>query len=184
WQLITHAAKSPTYKRLKRNLTETERAAAGYFKPTPIVREAWEATLACARALKAKTILFQCPASFKPYTENIENLKSFFSETKRGNLNFAWEPRGALWHDETIKEICREFDLRHAVDPFERKTVTPETPYYRLHGRTGWRYNYEEDELSELAAMLPENNKVYVFFNNISMIEDAVKFQEIVNRSD
>ena len=48
WQLITHEAKSPTFKRLKRNLTETEKAEAGRFKPTAIVREAWETTLAFA----------------------------------------------------------------------------------------------------------------------------------------
>src|SRR5215213_8549238 len=65
WQLITHEAKSPTYKRLKKQLTETEKAEAGYFKPTAIVREAWEVTLAGAAALRAKTILFQCPASFR-----------------------------------------------------------------------------------------------------------------------
>ncbi|MDQ3042888.1 MAG: DUF72 domain-containing protein, partial [Acidobacteriota bacterium] len=32
WQLITHEAKSPTFKRLKKSLTETEREEAGYFK--------------------------------------------------------------------------------------------------------------------------------------------------------
>ncbi|MDQ3817095.1 MAG: DUF72 domain-containing protein, partial [Acidobacteriota bacterium] len=62
WQLITHGAKSPTYKRLRRQLSETEREEAGYFKPSALVKEAWEVTLACAKALKAKTILFQCPA--------------------------------------------------------------------------------------------------------------------------
>src|SRR5689334_10188231 len=45
WQLITHEAKSPTYKRLKKPLTETEREEAGYFKPSAIVREALVVTL-------------------------------------------------------------------------------------------------------------------------------------------
>lgn len=180
WQLITHEAKSPTYKRLKRKLTETEREEAGYFKPTEIVREAWETTRQCAEALGAKVILFQCPASFKPYGYNIENLKKFFAFVERGKFEFAWEPRGE-WLDSVVKEICKEFDLRHTVDPFERKTVTPEKPYYRLHGRTGWRYNYEQDELEELAAMLPKSKTSYVFFNNISMTEDAVKFQELAS---
>jgi hypothetical protein len=35
----------PTYKRLKKNLTETEREEAGYFKPSAIVKEAWATTL-------------------------------------------------------------------------------------------------------------------------------------------
>lgn len=181
WQLITHEAKSPTYKRLKKQLSETEREEAGSFKPTVIVREAWEMTLACAKALQAKTILFQCPASFKPYTENISNLKEFFSKIERGKLNLVWEPRGD-WDDKTIKEICDDLDLWHVVDPFEKATVTPQKCYYRLHGRGGWRYKYEEDELEELADLMPKNKLSYVFFNNIYMTEDALKFKELINK--
>ncbi|MGI9035032.1 MAG: DUF72 domain-containing protein [Pyrinomonadaceae bacterium] len=180
WQLITHEAKSPTYKRLKRKLTETEKEETGRFQPTAIVREAWETTLQCAAALKAKTILFQCPASFKPYAENIENLEKFFSTVKRGKLNFAWEPRGA-WKDKTIKEICERHNLWHAVDPLVNITVTPEKCYYRLHGRNGWRYKYEEDELEELVSLLPKRKNSYVFFNNIEMTDDALRFQKIVS---
>ncbi|HEX8287210.1 MAG TPA: DUF72 domain-containing protein [Pyrinomonadaceae bacterium] len=183
WQLITHEAKSPTYKRLKKSLTEIEKQETGYFKPTAIVKEAWETTWACAEALKAKTILFQCPASFKPYAENIENLRKFFSGVKRGKLNFAWEPRGELWSDTIIKELCDEFDLWHVVDPFNRITVTPNKCYYRLHGRSGWRYKYEDDELEELATMMPKNKLAYIFFNNIHMMEDALKFKEIIENS-
>ncbi len=179
WQLITHEAKSPTYKRLKKKLSETEKEEAGYFKPTAIVKEAWETTLACANALKAKTILFQCPASFKPYEENISNLEKFFSGVKRGKLNFGWEPRGN-WDDAVVKSICERFDLWHVVDPFVKKTVTPEKCYYRLHGLTGWRYKYEEGELEELASLLPKNKTSYVFFNNISMTEDSLRFKQMV----
>jgi uncharacterized protein YecE (DUF72 family) len=179
WQLITHEAKSPTYKRLKKKLNETEKEEAGYFKPTQVVREAWEATAACAEALKAKTILFQCPASFKPYKYNIENLEKFFSDIERGDLEFCWEPRGN-WDDKIVIDICRRHNLRHVVDPFKKRTVTPDKCYYRLHGITGWRYEYEDDELEELVSLLPKDSNSYVFFNNINMTEDAVKFQQIV----
>ncbi len=180
WQLITHEAKSPTYRRLRKKLTDVEKAEAGYFKPTEIVHEAWQTTLACAKALRAKTILLQCPASFKPYAENIENLNEFFSEIERENFNLAWEPRG-VWDDEVIKDICKQHNLWHAVDPLKRQTVTPEKCYYRLHGMTGFRYQYEDGELEELVSLLPENKLSYVFFNNISMTEDALKFQNIIN---
>ncbi len=179
WQLITHEAKSPTFKRLKKSLTETEREEAGYFKPTAIVKEAWATTLDCAKALRAKTILFQCPASFKPYQENIENLEKFFGSIERGDLNFAWEPRGD-WDAKTVKSICEDLDLWHAVDPFSKLSVTPDRCYYRLHGRTGFRYKYEEDELSELAALLPADKTAYVFFNNRYMLEDALLFKSLL----
>lgn len=182
WQLITHEAKSPTYKRLKKKLTAEELTQTGRFQPTPIVREAWETTLACAEALEAKTILFQCPASFKPYEENLENLENFFSSIKRGKLNFAFEPRGEAWTDEIIKDVCERFDLAHTVDPFEKITLTPDKIYYRLHGRGGWRYEYEPEELEDLAAMLTTKKPAYVFFNNIRMNEDALNFQTILSR--
>ena len=185
WQLITHNAKSPTYRRLKKKLTAEEREEAGYFRPTPIVQEAWETTLACAKALQARTILFQCPASFKQTKENISNLKNFFGNIlSRGQqLNFAWEPRGD-WDPKVVKRLCVELRLWHTVDPFTAVSVTPDKLYFRLHGRNGWRYEYEENELHELARMInksePGADDSYVFFNNTKMIQDASRFQTII----
>jgi len=71
-------------------------------------------------------------------------------------------------------------DLWNAVDPFSKTTETPDRCYYRLHGRTGFRYKYEEEELTELAAMLPARKTSYVFFNNRYMSEDALLFQSLL----
>lgn len=180
WQMITHEASSPTYKRLDRPITEKETEEAGFFRPTDTVKEALETTLACAKALKARTILFQCPARFQPLPENILNLKEFFSNINRGDLNFAWEPRGKLWEDDVIKDLCDELDLWHCVNPFARPTVTPQNCYYRLHGMPRWRYTYEDDELMELVSLVPAERLSYVFFNNITMKDDAVRFKKIV----
>jgi uncharacterized protein YecE (DUF72 family) len=186
WQLITHEAKSPTYRRLKKKLTETEKRDAGYFKPTRTVKEAWEFTLACARALHSKTILFQCPVSFNQTKEHISNLDRFFSSIKRENLNCCWEPRGA-WDTEVIRGICEAHKLWHVVDPFTGNTVTPTHCYFRLHGKNGWRYTYDDAELEELASLLPEasitSSRPYVFFNNIQMTADALRFQKIIENS-
>jgi len=182
WQLITHESSSPTYRRLKKKLTEKELEESGFFKPTAIVREAWEMTLACAQALKAKTILFQCPAKFKQTQENIANFRKFMRKIDRGDLNFAWEPRGP-WEDKVVKKICKDLDLWHVVDPFAKQTVTSERCYFRLHGRTGWRYTYEDDELEDLISLLPKKEVGYVFFNNITMTEDAVRFEKMLRTS-
>jgi uncharacterized protein YecE (DUF72 family) len=182
WMLITHEARSPTYRRLKRELSEEERAECGSFRATQIVREAWEVSLACAKALAAHRILFQCPASFKPTLENVKRLREFFTAIRRmPELELLWEPRGG-WPDELVRELCRELDLTHVVDPFATRTVTPEKIYYRLHGRTGFRYVYEDEELEELYAMLPRAGTSYVFFNNVRMREDAARFQVISDR--
>jgi uncharacterized protein YecE (DUF72 family) len=207
WQLITHDAKSPTYRRLKKNLSEVEKQEAGYFRPTAVVKEAWEVTLACANALKAGTILFQCPASFKQTKENIQHLTKFFSrinrKSKTRGLNLCWEPRGD-WDPKVVQTICDDLNLWHVVDPFVAESVTPHKLYYRLHGRNGWRYQYDDGELRELAAMLlaARSNRdevatdsssthdsgvtihdPYVFFNNVSMTRDASTFQAIVQAS-
>jgi len=78
--------------------------------------------------------------------------------------------------------LCRELELWHVVDPFAARTLTPEQVYYRLHGRGGWRYVYENEELEELLAMLPEDSTSYVFFNNVRMNEDAARFQQLAGQ--
>lgn len=182
WQLITHPAKSPTYNRLKRTLSEPERVAAGYFKPTTLVDEAWQFSLACAQTLGAKTVLFQCPASFTQTPEHIHNLVQFFSRIERKNLICCWEPRGP-WDKSVIKSLCEDLHLWHVVDPFTTTTVTPEHVYFRLHGRQGWRYQYEPAELTELTELLPANKPAYVFFNNIHMRQDALVFKQLLTET-
>ena len=161
----------------------------GYFRPTPIVKEAWEVTLASAKALSARTILFQCPASFKQNKENIANLEKFFVMIRKDKrveqrFNFYWEPRGD-WDDAVVREICESLNLSQALDPFVTKNFTPDSLYFRLHGRGGWRYEYEDGELRELAEMLPKRlakgNPPYVFFNNVRMTQDALRFRAIVS---
>ena len=183
WQLITHESRSPTYQRLKRELSGAEKASAGSFRPTPIVREAWEVTRLCAKALGARVVLFQCPASFRPTGDNIENMQWFFSEADRAGLTFVWEPRGD-WPGELIKDLCKDLDLWHVVDPFSARTLTPRKCYFRLHGRGGWRYSYEDGELEELYSMLPRGSRSYVFFNNVEMRGDALRFKGIAEAAD
>jgi uncharacterized protein YecE (DUF72 family) len=184
WQLITHEASSPTYRRLGRPLYDEEAEEAGFFKPTPTVREALETTLESARALGARTILFQCPAKFQPLPENILNMKRFFTEMDREGLNLVWEPRGKAWTDDIVSELCEELGLWHCCDPFARRTVTPQRCYYRLHGIPRWRYTYEDIELIELASLIPPDRLAYIFFNNITMRQDAERFIKVLKERE
>lgn len=184
WQFITHEGGSPTYRRLKRELTEKEQKEAGAFRPTETVDHGWQVTLESARALNARTILFQCPAKFVQSDTNIKNIRKFFKKIERGDMNFVWEPRGKTWNDKTIEKICRDLDLWHCVDPFFKRTVTPERCYYRLHGIKRWRYKYEQGELEELVSLLPSDGLSYVFFNNNEMFDDAKRFRQIVSEAE
>jgi uncharacterized protein YecE (DUF72 family) len=178
WQLITHESRSPTYRRLKKELSEDDRAECGSFRQTAIVRQAWEVTRACASALKARLVLFQCPASFTPTSQHVKDLRRFFTSIERDGLQLLWEPRG-VWPDDTVRELCAELQLAHVVDPFAARTLTPQLCYFRLHGRKGFRYVYEDDELEELLSMLPRGATSYVLFNNVRMAQDAARFQTL-----
>lgn len=123
WQLVTHEARSPTYRRLKRRLSEAEQAQCGSFRPTAIVREAWDVTLASARALGARRILFQCPASFTPTREHVADMRGFFASIERDEgMRFLWEPRG-VWGDNLVRSLGRDLDLVHVVDPFSARNA-------------------------------------------------------------
>lgn len=176
-QLITHEPTSPTYRRLGRVLTEAERPRYGGFKPTREVAAAWDAARAIAAALRARLVVFQCPASFGPTEEHIANLRRFFREIERADLRLVWEPRGS-WPREVIRSLCQELDLIHCVDPFLQPPLWGEPAYFRLHGRGGYHYRYSDSELDELRQLVEPYRSAYVLFNNTAMFEDARRFLE------
>jgi len=183
WQLITHEASSPTYRRLRRPLNAHERRECGSFRATPVVLDAWSRTLECARLLRAGAVLLQCPRSFRATPENADRLRQFFATAERpAGVRILWEPRGP-WPAELVLEPCRELELVHVVDPLVDTTVTPEQTYLRLHGLTGARHVYTDDQLAAIAAALPAAGRAYVMFNNLPRIGDARRFAALVGCS-
>jgi len=179
WQLVTHPASSPTYRRLRRPLPPEERAGAGGFQPTPVVERGWAATVAAAEALGARIVLLQCPASFTPTPAHLRNLEGFLERIGEVPFRIAWEPRGD-WPEETVRRICERYGLIHAVDPLVRPPVTEGIAYFRLHGRTGYAYRYTDADLEALWARCQGFQEVFVLFNNVSMWEDALRFRRRV----
>jgi uncharacterized protein YecE (DUF72 family) len=179
WQVITHRGTSNTYRRLKSAFTDADRTNAGAFRVNETTLRAWDVTLRCARLLRATAILFQCPASFRPEQENIDNMHAFFERIERPDaIRFLWEPRGA-WPDDTIVDLCRDLQLVHAVDPFVRPSLTPELTYWRLHGNRSAYASYSDDELAQLVRWLePET---YVMFNNIPRVGDSKRFVSMLS---
>ena len=187
WQAITDRAASPTYRRLREPLAgNPERYGA--FQPSPEVDVAWERTLAVARVLGASTVVCQCPASFTPSDEHVENLRRFFAAASRDGLRLVWEPRGGAWDATLVGELCAELDLVHGVDPFVTALVHGDIAYFRLHGIGGYRYRFTDDDLHRLVGWcrdaLGANWKaVYVLFNNIAMLADARRFLALTAQS-
>jgi uncharacterized protein YecE (DUF72 family) len=185
WQLITHEPSSPTYRKAGIQIDPEQQNKYGGFRPTSQVWEAWEQTESIAEAAEAEVVLFQCPASFAPTGENIAHLREFFSagrtSTATRKFRFAWEPRGE-WPEETVRELCQELELIHCVDPLAATPLWGEPGYSRLHGLGGYRYRYTDEDLNRLKNILSADKGGYLFFNNISMYEDALRFKRLLGQ--
>ena len=180
WQLITHTAASPTYRRLRSPLPVSARDAVGSFRQTEQVWQAWLRTLEVARALNARVILFQCPKSFRPSSENLINASAFFHGVNRECFRLAFEPRGEAWTEDIVRDFCAEYDLLHCVDPFETTSVHGDITYWRLHGRGSYSYRYTDVDLALLRRMLAKQAQTgYLMFNNFSSKADAVRFRKL-----
>jgi uncharacterized protein YecE (DUF72 family) len=182
WQLVTHPAASPTYRRMKTALPAG--AQPGFFRESPAVEEGWRRSLQCARVLGATAMLFQCPASFSPDAENVSRLRRFFERVERPRARLLWESRGSAWVTQRALalSLCRDLDLVHVVDPF----ITPPEPgaavYWRLHGIGGARHSYTDRELQRLWQLLRDIGSAepaYVLFNNLPRVADAKSFARI-----
>ena len=182
WQLITHPATSPTYRRmkLKRELGDEP----GFFRDSPAVEEGWQRTVGCASILSATAILFQCPASFTPTPQNIQRMRRFFEQIQRPRARLLWEPRGPSWiAQRTLAlELCRDLDLVHVIDPFVTPVEKRGRVYWRLHGPGSARASYDDGALNELYTKLADAEPcgtAYVLFNNLPRVGDAKRFVAI-----
>jgi uncharacterized protein YecE (DUF72 family) len=185
WQLVTHTAKSPTYRRMKRALGPKD--DPGFFRDSPIVQEGWRRSVECAELLSASAMLFQCPASFTPGPENVDRMRSFFERIERPSARLLWEPRGAKWvaQRELALSLCSDLDLVHVVDPFVTKPQRGHPVYWRLHGITGPRHSYTDLELQQLHHMLLDakpDGPAYILFNEMPRVGDAKRFLRLLDR--
>jgi uncharacterized protein YecE (DUF72 family) len=165
----------------------THRQRFGTISP-PELRD----TMKVASCVNAGVILFQSPASFQPSAQNVRNIKNFFSNISREHLIFAWEPRGKwLESSESVIDVCESSGLVHCVDPLRDRPLcfgNHQVAYFRLHGfgkPSMYHYSFPENELKEISSQvdsLPGSlSRIYVFFNNVTCYEDALKFAGLLD---
>ncbi len=146
--------------------------------------EMFEKMKELAKVLRAKILLFQSPASFKPSKENLERVRKFFKTIKRENLVLVWEVRWANeWRKDIVENLFERLELEQCIDPFRQDlSYNKKIYYYRLHGLGSAMYNYSfsEQELEWLATKLKQLRKTaYVLFNNAACYENALEFAKI-----
>ncbi len=77
----------------------------------------------------------------------------------------------------------------HIVDPFRREALIHRgTAYFRLHGigkgEVNYSYKYSNDDLGRLKELIDSigESTVYVMFNNVHMLDDALRFKELIGK--
>lgn len=176
WQVITHPASSPTYRRTR--LDERDRDYCGQFGFNATVRWAWEETFAVAETLRAAAVVFQCPANFRPTTENVRRVRQFFERAKRGRWQMAWEPRGE-WEAALVAKLCEDLDLIHVVDPLASPPATTAGPrYYRVRGAQG---SISQADWPRLREACGGRVRGFCFFNTARRAADAQRFRDWIS---
>lgn len=193
WQVITHPCTSPTWKKIKKKpVGRLENY--GYLRPTHENIKAFEETLEIARALGAKIVVLQTPSSMPTGGQAIKQVEEFFEmaiSCAGKNVVIGWEVRGPLLKLPELKHVFERFDLLHVVDIFRNKPLYKHSMnvlYTRLHGigpgEVNYSYNYTDEDLTNLCSMLLEEGfkTGYVMFNNVKMLDNALRFKEIASQ--
>ena len=155
-----------------------------------LAAEAFDKMKKICHTLQAHTLLFQTPASFTP--DYLDDAQQFFKNMEPEGLNLIWETRGEKWEKpeprEALLRVLRELDVPHVTDPFRVMPVyTGCVAYLRLHGLGArmYYYLYTDEELKGLYRLVKpcsdSGKNVYIFFNNLSMFDDAKRFLHFLN---
>jgi uncharacterized protein YecE (DUF72 family) len=191
FQGITHPTSSPTWKKFRGKLPNVDgnSESYGFLRPTEEVINCWRTMIEICSKLRSEAVLIQTPPNFNCSETNVSNMENLLTTVNRKNITICWEPRGD-WNmnPDKIKQTCSKLDLVHVVDIMRRRPVSElEVSYLRLHGLNprefDYRYEYSYQELLSLRDKVSEigekSRKVYVFFNNTNMANDAKRFKQI-----
>ncbi|MEM2905987.1 MAG: DUF72 domain-containing protein [Candidatus Bathyarchaeia archaeon] len=191
-QMVTHPPSSPTWRKAGLQVSPQDADKYGLLKPTEENLRVWDETAAIAETLRAPVVVVQCPPSFTYSTRRMEEMAEFFFRAERGHFDVAWEPRHSSWTTERVRAACKQLNLIHVVDPLREAEVSSgAVRYYRLHGlgKRLYSYRYTDTDLRRLyeevvkpLQNLPDDAcRVYLLWNNISMVEDALRFKRLLS---
>lgn len=186
FQGITHPIASPTWKRAGTQRPKSMVENYGHLKPTKENAEAWKRTLEVCEAMHASVCVIQLPPSFTCTDTAVTDALKFFNMILRP-VDIAVEFRHRSWADNVglTNTLIKSADLIHITDPLKETPLSRKNIcYYRLHGlgKQLYKYNYTYDDLLKLkdAILDIECEETYVMFNNLSMRDDALRFQKMV----
>jgi uncharacterized protein YecE (DUF72 family) len=177
WHVITHRRSDPRYKLMAS--PPPEHAAVGHFERSRWTDEAWEATDKLARALDAKAVVLQTPASMKATTEHATRLENFVAHAARPGLVIAWEPEPGAWPERKFLELAERIDAVPVIDPTQSKIPETEYVYLRFRGGKSGRAVLKDDDL-KTAALAVRDRIGWVVFCNNNAEQDAARFNAML----
>ena len=125
-------------------------------------------------------------------TEIKKQIEKFFEkalELSGSKIYIAWEPRGVWREDLDFLKIIYNMGIIIVSDVLKHGWIFTRggIGYIRLHGlgekEVNYKYKYTDNDLVKLYCEIEEKfegNEVYVMFNNVYMLEDAIRFKEIM----
>lgn len=179
WQLITHDAASPGYRRMTKPLRGPA-ADCGSFQDTDEVARGWQATKKIADLLDARVILYETPAGFTPTARNRQNMTAFFEQVPSDGWTHVWEPQG-VWSDHEVQGVCDQLGLVASWDPLAVEAMPPGPVAYLKIRNMGSPHPISDSELYWLAQGLEDYDSAHVIFNTSRMFTDARKLVEILS---
>jgi len=177
WQLITHEADAPGYRRLGSPLPAPA-GDYGHLQRTQAVLEALQATQEAAATLEASALLFETPASFAPTAQHRARLAAFFEAVDRQGRDLVWDPRG-VWSEPEIMRICADLHLIPCRDPYSLEGPCAPEAYLKVQGM-GRAQRLGDDELLELLEVLQPTRRAYCLFNTVEMQRDATRLLSLL----
>lgn len=190
WQATTHPYTSPTWRRMKA-FPPGDKTRYGWLRCTKENLWALERALQQAVEARAEVLVFQTPSNMPYNDRQIEEIGLFFRhaiEIARGSLAIAWEPRGEWIGKKPVLDALKDMGVVIVTDYLRNPPLYTDqaVAYTRLHGIGGkevnYRYKYSEGDLLKLRDTLAglTAKVIYVMFNNVHMLEDAIKFKEML----
>jgi len=164
------------------------------LEPTPECLEAYSQMLKICQTLRTRLLLIQTPASLRPLDETYQAAERLCKKVG-GALRLLWETRGLEWGKDQARErlerLLRRYGVIHVTDPFLSEPVyVGEVFYARLHGlgKRLYYYQFSDEELKLLKGKVERNlrrgGEAYVLFNNLSMFDDALRFQTYLEKGE
>lgn len=129
------------------------------------LQQGWQQTLEQARALAARAILIQTPASFSPGTASRALLTAFSKELRSAfSRPVIWEAQG-IWDTAITREWAADLGLTYTYDPFlalrEEIGLLHGDGAFILTERAGMRREFDRFDISGLLDQLQSYNRAF-----------------------